>query len=105
MRAKVRLSDPSGQLWLLNNKPSKLTVNIKLTEELEREAYRLYTTLEKCKKDSERLKKEGLDLDIVLRQRGLDFDLMEKMEVDHHARIKRLKDRTVQPYITIENAL
>lgn len=49
--------------------------------------------------------KEGLDLNEVMRQKGLDFDVMERMEADHRERIRKMSRRTVKPHIAVQNEL
>ena len=39
--------------------------------------------LEKLKQDNAQLIKEGLDLNAILSEKGLDLDLMEQKELEH----------------------
>lgn len=41
--------------------------------------------------------KQGLDLDAVLSMSGLDFELMEQLEIEHKERLEKVKNLTFKP--------
>ena len=50
---------------------------MRITQELERLASYTVTSQDKLKKDNEMLLRQGLDLNAVMKDKGLDLDLME----------------------------
>ena len=70
---------------------------MRITQELERLASYAVTSQDKLKRDNELLLRQGLDLNAIMREKGLDFDLMEQMEMDHRMRLDKLKQMTATP--------
>lgn len=72
---------------------------MRITQELERLASYAVTSQDKLKRDNELLLRQGLDLNAIMREKGLDFDLMEQMEMDHRMRLDKLKQMTATPVV------
>ena len=72
---------------------------MRITQELERLASYAVTSQDKLKRDNELLLRQGLDLNAIMRKKGLDFDLMEQMEMDHRMRLNKLKQMTATPVV------
>ena len=72
---------------------------MRITQELERLASYAVTSQDKLKRDNELLLRQGLDLNAIMRNKGLDFDLMEQMEMDHRMRLDKLKQMTATPVV------
>jgi len=74
-----------------------LDISVKITQELERIASYTVTSLDKIKQDNEVLLKQGLDLNAVMAEQGLDFDLMEQLEIEHRGHIEKVRNATFKP--------
>ena len=66
-------------------------MTVRITQELERLASYHVTSQDKLKRDNELLLRQGLDLNAVMKDKGLDLDLMEQMEIDHRMRLDKFK--------------
>ena len=78
---------------------------MRITQELERLASYTVTSQEKLKRDNELLLRQGLDLNAILKEQGLDLELMEQMEMDHRVRLEKLKQMTTTQMTTGQNGL
>ena len=84
VKCRLELTKPESQLWLLNNDSQPPNISVRITQELERLAAHNVAALDKLKQDNAQLIKEGLDLNAILSDKGLDLDLMEQKELEHY---------------------
>lgn len=46
-----------------------------------------------------------LNMDSIIKKKGLDFSLMENFEHDHFEKLRKLRNQTFAPHIAVKNAL